>query len=253
MNPSNRAEIQSLESRALLSAAVLSDNTLHVTGDNGVTNQISVSLSADGLSVNVSMATNGGAATTQTFAAADVHRVQITGGDGDDTLGADECATPFTIPMQVFGLGGNDVINGGSANDILFGGDGNDTMNGGAGDDKLFGRKGDDSMNGGDGNDRLWGNQGDENLDGGAGNDRLFGNNGANTVLGGDGDDWLNGNGDDSLDGGAGNNHVKQRGKGHNQGHGHKPAKGDHPKGNHGGGHDDTNNDSSGDDSVAGG
>src|ERR1044071_8671778 len=78
MNLKNSAEIQVLEPRALLSAAVLSDNTLHITGDNGVTNQISVSLSADGLTVNVSLATNGGAATTQTFAAADVDRVQIT-------------------------------------------------------------------------------------------------------------------------------------------------------------------------------
>src|SRR5690349_3778663 len=142
MSPSNRVEIQSLESRALLSAAVLSDNTLRVTGDNGVTNQINVSLSADGLSLNVSMATNGGTATTQTFAAADVHRVQIIGGDGDDTLGADESATPFTIPMQVFGLVGNDVITGGSGNDMLVGGDGNDTINGAGGNDKLFGRKG---------------------------------------------------------------------------------------------------------------
>src|SRR5687767_14004979 len=47
-----------LESRTMLSAAALTDGTLLITGDNGVTNQISVALNADGINLDVSLASN---------------------------------------------------------------------------------------------------------------------------------------------------------------------------------------------------
>jgi hypothetical protein len=50
--------VEALERRSLLSAATLTDGLLQVTGDQAVTNQITVGLSVDGNSVEVSMATN---------------------------------------------------------------------------------------------------------------------------------------------------------------------------------------------------
>lgn len=60
------------------------------------------------------------------------------------------------------GLGGNDIITGGS---------GNDTLNGGAGNDILIGGAGDDTLDGGIGNDKLDGSLGADAMLGGDGND----------------------------------------------------------------------------------
>ncbi|MDP2580543.1 hypothetical protein Q8W37_11420 [Shimia thalassica] len=68
----------------------------------------------------------------------------------------------YAAPGQdthLFGLGGNDILNGDSGNDYLFGGSGNDNLNGGDGDDYLNpGRnipEGWDSLNTGAGNDTV--------------------------------------------------------------------------------------------------
>ena len=52
-----------------------------------------------------------------------------------------------------YGLGGNDILNGGAGDDDLDGGDDNDTLTGGAGNDDLDGGAGNDVLNGGDGYD----------------------------------------------------------------------------------------------------
>lgn len=63
-------------------------------------------------------------------------RGYLTGtGLGVDTLNANS----FSGPVQLFGLGGDDVLTGGAANDALDGGDGNDTCNGGAGTNTFVG------------------------------------------------------------------------------------------------------------------
>ncbi|HZN66470.1 MAG TPA: hypothetical protein VFB66_14370 [Tepidisphaeraceae bacterium] len=90
------------------------------------------------------------------------------------------------------GYGGEDVMSGGTENDLMYGGDagagGNvevepDTLNGDAGADVLYAEGGSDSLNpgggadaayGGDGNDTFRGSFGDgatDWLDGGAGTD----------------------------------------------------------------------------------
>lgn len=95
----------------------------------------------------------------------------------------------------------NNPLNGTASTtlgDAIFGLNGNDTLNGLAGDDRLYGGAGNDTLNGGDGNDYLEGNSGDDTLNGGAGNDVLDGGSGNNGLRGGAGNDTyvVNSNGD---------------------------------------------------------
>ncbi|MES2831504.1 MAG: calcium-binding protein [Pseudomonadota bacterium] len=78
------------------------------------------------------------------------------GGAGNDTL---------------FGLGGDDYLEGGADTDRLYGGDGNDTLLGGAGTDTLEGGGGNDLVIGGAGNDTISGDAGSDSLQGGEGTD----------------------------------------------------------------------------------
>ena len=167
--------------------------------------------------------------------------VQLTGGDGDNSILADQ----FSGQVTLIGGAGNDTLTSGNGQDWLFGGDGNDRLEGGAGNDSLWGQDGHDtlvgaagldSLFGGTGNDQLeggddWdtldGEDGDDSLNGGTGDDVLLGAAGADlvagssgndllkggadndTLLGGDGNDSLfGGDGDNVLDGGPGNNYI---------------------------------------------
>ncbi|NRR32214.1 hypothetical protein HSX11_18730 [Oxalobacteraceae bacterium] len=114
---------------------------------------------------------------------------------------------------EIYGSGGNDVLNGLAGNDTLLGGDGNDKLDGGVGDDSLIGGLGNDTLLGGDGNDSLSGGSGADNLQGGIGSDALAGGEGNDTLLGGDGNDTLDaGTGTDSVDGGTGSNALQLHG-----------------------------------------
>lgn len=78
--------------------------------------------------------------------------------------------------ISVDGLAGNDriqimpqitvatVLNGGAGNDMIIGGSGNNVLVGGTGDDKLFGSSGRDILIGGDGKDQLQGRANDDLL-----------------------------------------------------------------------------------------
>lgn len=148
---------------------------------------------------------------------------KIYGSAGDDYFYGSEAA----IPVEVYGLGGNDTLvgspgddslNGGEGIDVIRAGNGNDTVNGGEGDDRLFGDEGDDKLRGDDGQDSLRGGAGYDQLVGGDGADTLYGGDGNDTTQGGDGDDQLlgqagddllsGGNGIDGLFGGDGNNSL---------------------------------------------
>ena len=79
-----------------------------------------------------------------------VRRVQVQGGDGDDTVTMDDSAT---ADLVVFGGAGNDRVNGhkcasfltgDAGNDVLYGGDNADLINGQGGDDEIHLGLGDD-------------------------------------------------------------------------------------------------------------
>jgi hypothetical protein len=103
-------------------------------------------------------------------------------------------AVANTALIQVFGLGGNDVITlneaGGRAPPAnLFGGSDDDTLTGGSGDDMLFGQGGNDTLRGMGGNDFLFGGTENDILIGGDGNDGIDGNQGEDIVFLGAGED----------------------------------------------------------------
>lgn len=81
----------------------------------------------------------------------------VNGTAGNDTL------TAAAIGGQLYGLAGDDVLNGGVGNDLLNGGSGRDTLNGGAGVNTLDGGAGDDSLISQGGRDTLIGGVGDDN------------------------------------------------------------------------------------------
>jgi Ca2+-binding RTX toxin-like protein len=125
---------------------------------------------------------------------------------------------------RLFGLGGNDIIDGRAGDDVIVGGQDHDNLRGGDGNDNISGDDGDDTIRGDNGNDVLGGGAGVDNisgdsgddmlsgaddndtLDGGVGKDILSGDSGNDTLTGGDDDDQIaGGDGDDLLYGGAGN------------------------------------------------
>jgi Ca2+-binding RTX toxin-like protein len=135
----------------------------------------------------------------------------------------------------VFGLAGDDKLNGSIYNDILIGGTGNDRLFGGDGADTLEGGAGNDFMDGGTGRDavtyanELAGVRVDlaittaqntfgagidtliniEDLYGSAFNDTLLGTNGANNIFSNAGNDFIDGRGgDDMIAGGAGDDTI---------------------------------------------
>jgi len=89
----------------------------------------------------------------------------------------------------LWGLGGNDSLDGGANNDVLDGGADNDTLYGGVGYDYLVGGLGNDYLVGGTLDDALFGGTGNDILLGESGNDILtgfgFGQNEFDTLTGG--------------------------------------------------------------------
>lgn len=116
-----------------------------------------------------------------------------------------------TTSINVYGLGGNDVItldetNGALPKALLFGGDGNDTLVGGSGIDQLFGQAGNDVLLGKANVDLLFGGAGNDLLTGGVGDDQVFGEAGNDRMI------WNPGEGSDINEGGAGIDTVEING-----------------------------------------
>ena len=91
--------------------------------------------------------------------------------DGYEMPANVENAFVSVAPGYFLGNELDNLIIGGSGNDILNGHFGNDTIKGGAGADTLAGGYGDDTHNGGPGDDWLWGSVGADTFSGGAGDD----------------------------------------------------------------------------------
>jgi len=157
--------------------ASFSAGTLTVSGD-GLNNTVSIGRDATG-----KILVNGGA-------------VAVVG--GAPTVGN-------TTLIQVFGLGGNDVIslnetNGPLPRANLFGGADNDTLFGGSGGDQLFGQSGNDTLLGRGGNDLLFGGDDSDTLTGGDLDDQVFGQSGNDRMVWNPGDDTDLNEGADGVD-----------------------------------------------------
>lgn len=206
----NQAIIETLEHRRLLAASLGDDGTLRLSGTRG-NDRIAVFVSQTQPNMLVTRIN----ATEQLWTLAEVTRIWISGGRGDDSVSL------FNLPVaaRTYGGAGDDTILGGSLRNRIFGGHGNDTISGGAtrdmvygdaGDDVIRGGGGSDVLHGGDGADTLGGDAGHDRASGGADPDRLRGNAGRDSLLGGDETDWLDGgNDDDLLDSGPGDDYLK--------------------------------------------
>lgn len=171
--------------------------------------------------------------------AGSVSGVTVRGDDGANQLSVDPIFDTYSA-AHFEGMGGDDILLGGSLSDTLLGGDGADYLRGNAGADTLSGDAGNDFLVGGAGDDSLSGgagvdtvtyedNQsssvtanlatgtatgiesgsdtitGVENLRGSDYADSLTGDAGSNLLQGRAGADMLNGGaGNDALEGGSG-------------------------------------------------
>jgi Ca2+-binding RTX toxin-like protein len=138
---------------------------------------------------------------SQSFDPVAYKRIRVQADAGNDTVNTANA----TLPAQIFGGDGADVITGTSLADSIEGGSGNDSINAGDGDDYVFGDNDNDTIQGGGGNDTLSAGAGKNLLFGGDGNDRVNGSGGRDNLNGDNGDDRLYGfGGDDTMGGGAG-------------------------------------------------
>lgn len=149
--------------------ATFSQGVLTVTGNN-VDNTITISRDAAG-----KLLVNGGAVSVVggTPTVANTARIQVFGLGGNDVLTLSEVSGALPL-AHLFGGAGNDVLTGGSGTDQLFGEAGNDTLLGKGGNDFLFGGNDNDTLTGGDADDQVFGQ---------AGNDRMIWNPGDDTDL----------------------------------------------------------------------
>jgi len=91
----------------------------------------------------------------------------------------------FSQDAKVVGSGGvDDVLDGGSGNDLIVGRAGDDFLRGLDGNDMILGGKGNDSVRGNKGDDIVIGGRGDDEVRGGQGEDYLEGGFGADSLRG---------------------------------------------------------------------
>ena len=212
--PSSRRSFQSyqsLEPRQLLaSITTFETGEVRVIG-NATDDVIELVGNADFQTFTVRV--NNNADLTESFAYADVTKLTVFAGDGNDRV-----TNTLLMDTFIYGGDGNDNLEGGFLNDLLSGGEGvdrlvgrngDDSLNGGEGIDSLFGVNGADRLFGFAGNDRLFGGAGDDLLVGGLGNDRMVGDVGDDLLNGNEGDDSIfAGLGDDTVNGGVGEDAI---------------------------------------------
>lgn len=158
--------------------------------------------------------TEPGSVIVQSFGRSQIYK-NVSRITGDAGIGNDKIVVSkdVTIPVELSGGIGNDILIGGSGNDILRGGAGNDDLRGELGDDTLEGGVGQDTLRGEGGEDTLRGGGENDQLFGGADDDHIFGDEGSDTIDAGGGDDVVYAGigfdkvygrgGDDEIHGGA--------------------------------------------------
>lgn len=138
----------------------------------------------------------------------DPHQEDVHNEDAQYGTVAGDLLTDWHGDVELYGGGGDDMLQGGFDGDshsAFYGGDGDDTIRDGDNDALIYGGYGDDRITGGHGQSEIDGGAGDDVIDTGIQND---------TVYGGEGDDRLVsvGSGDsddpDLFYGGAGNDDL---------------------------------------------
>lgn len=128
-----------------------------------------------------------------------VGRILVNGGAGNDLIDASE-ATVKRLELQITGGDGNDTLVAAPGRSHIRGGDGRDTLTGTGRGDYLDGRSGRDSLRAGAGGGFLVGGRGLDILSGGAGPDTIYTGRGegarkadgaADIATGGGGEDYL--------------------------------------------------------------
>lgn len=152
--------MEGVESRRLMSGAVLEGRELKITGTEQA-DVINVWLNRTATRVISSI--NGAESSVPARRVREID-VEALGGDDVVTLWAN--------------LTASGDIDAGAGNDIVHGGSGNDDIDGGLGNDTLYGNAGRDDLDGEEGNDRVVGGSGRDTIEGGLGVDALIGGSG---------------------------------------------------------------------------
>ena len=175
-------QVENLEDRLALSltTSTLSGGMIYLRSDNAASN---VYVSRTSTDIRIQDLTNG---FTQSYNASLVNKVQYEGGAGNDRF----VNLVSTLPVQAWGYGGNDYLEGFNGKDTFVGGDGNDILKGYGGNDSMWGGNGDDVLLGMDGDDSLVGSAGNDQVNGGAGSDHIWGGTGRDVLISLDSGTW---------------------------------------------------------------
>lgn len=112
----DKAVVETLETRQLMSSSALIDGTLTLSGDANQNNHMSVHLMEDGQTVQVKTGRK-----TRTFELADVEAIKIVGGRKSEVIDVDP---RLTMPLDIRTFDGNDVVmTGGPADRVAHNGD----------------------------------------------------------------------------------------------------------------------------------
>jgi Ca2+-binding RTX toxin-like protein len=146
--------------------ASLNNGTLMVKGTKG-SDKIALRLKAgDSSMLEVDAGDDGSAEFS--FARANIMRIVVDGGAGNDAIRIDESNGIFedTIPTTLAGGSGNDTLAGGSGAETLLGGRGSDSIDGNRGADTGLMGPGNDTFiwDPGDGSDRVEGQRGTDTM-----------------------------------------------------------------------------------------
>ena len=215
-----------LEGRVLLSYTPNHDTTANVltlTGDSNGDDLRIFEVNASPYDI-LKIEENGTVWSTTYTLNPDLTKVKVLAGGGDDYVefytntygdwGLDENEERVTVPAEIEGGTGNDVLTGTDFDDTIRGNDGEDGITGVEGNDLVYGYAGPDTLVGEAGNDTMYGGDGIITLANTDGNDQLFGGNDNDTLFGQEGDDILltEGGTSNSAYGGGGNDALTASG-----------------------------------------
>ncbi|MBI5104096.1 MAG: hypothetical protein HZB46_03760, partial [Solirubrobacterales bacterium] len=141
---------------ARAASVVLDGTTLRVQAGDGETNRLTLSTGTSTIDVVLGaggLTPSGGCwwRTGTRVRCPRPERVELALGDGDDTLSA----TYASVPLRIEDGAGDDVVTGGSRDDVLVDGEGDDRLSGGGGDDLVVAGPGADAVAGGGGADTV--------------------------------------------------------------------------------------------------